>query len=53
MQRRLDTARIELAAQDDFDEVVVNSELESACSELVSLLVGNTPRTAQSGPIAT
>jgi guanylate kinase len=39
MARRLDTARAELAAQDDFDEVVVNSELESACSELVSLLV--------------
>ena len=53
MARRLATARSELDAQDDFDEVVVNSELESACSELVSLLVGNTPRTAQSGPIAT
>ena len=40
MARRLDTARTELAAQDDFDEVVVNSDLESACTELVSLLVG-------------
>jgi guanylate kinase len=40
MARRLDTARAELAAQDDFDAVVVNSELESACTELVSLLVG-------------
>ena len=40
MARRLDTARSELAAQDDFDKVVVNRELESACSELVSLLVG-------------
>ncbi len=39
MQRRLATARAELAAQDDFDVVVVNRELESACSELVSLLV--------------
>lgn len=38
--RRLATARAELAAQDDFDVVVVNSELESACAELVSLLVG-------------
>ena len=53
MARRLDTARAELAAQGDFDEVVVNSELESACTELVSLLVGNTPDTAQSGPRAT
>ena len=43
MQRRLDTARIELAAQDDFDEVVVNSRLESACAELVSLLVEIAP----------
>lgn len=41
IRRRLDTARIELAAQDDFDEVVVNSRLETACAELVSLLVGN------------
>ena len=40
MARRLGTARAELAAQDGFDEVVVNSELESACTELVSLLVG-------------
>jgi guanylate kinase len=40
MSRRLATARAELAAQDDFDTVVVNSQLESACDELVSLLVG-------------
>lgn len=42
MARRLATARAELAAQDTFDRVVVNSELESACSELVSLLVDRT-----------
>jgi len=41
--RRLDTARVELAAQGDFDVVVVNSRLESACAELVSLLVGTVP----------
>jgi guanylate kinase len=40
MARRLATARAELAAKDDFDVVVVNSQLESACAELVSLLVG-------------
>lgn len=40
MARRLATARAELAAQDGFDVVVVNSQLESACAELVSLLVG-------------
>ena len=41
MARRLSTARAELAAQHTFDAVVVNSQLESACSELVSLLVGH------------
>jgi guanylate kinase len=44
--RRLATARTELAAQDDFDKVVVNSQLESACAELVSLLVEQAPGTA-------
>jgi len=39
--RRLATARAELAAQKDFDVVVVNSQLESACAELVSLLVAH------------
>jgi guanylate kinase len=43
MARRLATARAELAAQGDFDHVVVNSQLESACAELVSLLVGHAP----------
>jgi guanylate kinase len=43
IRRRLDTARTELAAQDDFDEVVVNRRLESACAELVSLLVETAP----------
>lgn len=43
MRRRLETARIEMAARDDFDRVVVNRRLESACAELVSLLVGTTP----------
>jgi guanylate kinase len=46
MRRRLDTARTELAAQDDFDEVVVNRRLESACAELVSLLVETAPDSA-------
>jgi guanylate kinase len=41
--RRLATARDELAAKDDFDVVVVNGQLEYACSELVSLLLGQTP----------
>ncbi|OHU95464.1 guanylate kinase [Mycobacterium talmoniae] len=42
-QRRLATARAELAAQGDFDHVVVNRQLETACAELVSLLVGTAP----------
>ncbi len=46
MERRLATARAELAAQDEFDVVVVNSQLESACAELVSLLLGNAPEQA-------
>jgi guanylate kinase len=46
MQRRLATAREELAAQDDFDAVVVNSELESACAELIALLGETAPDTA-------
>ena len=37
--RRLETAKAELAAQDSFDVIVVNSQLESACAQLVSLLV--------------
>lgn len=45
MARRLATAKAELAAQNDFDVVVVNSRLESACAELVSLLVGTAPDT--------
>ena len=43
IRRRLETARVEMSAQDDFDEVVVNSRLDSACAELVSLLVGTGP----------
>ena len=46
MARRLATAEAELAAQGEFDVVVVNSQLETACSELVTLLVGNAPQSA-------
>ena len=49
MARRLATAEAELAARDEFDVVVVNSRLESACAELVSLLVGNAPKPGASG----
>jgi guanylate kinase len=46
MARRLATAEAELAAQHEFDVVVVNSQLDSACAELVSLLVGRAPEPA-------
>lgn len=39
-QRRLETARVELAAQSEFDTVVVNTDVDHTCDELVSLLVG-------------
>ena len=45
IRRRLATARTELAAQPEFDTVVVNRRLETACDELVSLLVGTVPDT--------
>lgn len=38
--RRLETAKVEMEARDEFDVVVVNDELEVAVDELVSLLVG-------------
>ncbi|WP_280303075.1 guanylate kinase [Nocardia abscessus] len=39
IERRLETARIELAACDEFDIVIVNDEVTSACEQLVSLFV--------------
>lgn len=41
VERRLRTAREELAAQDEFDVTVVNDDIESVVRQLVSLLVGN------------
>ncbi|AWO84166.1 guanylate kinase [Gordonia terrae] len=40
VERRLATARTEMAAQDEFDHVIVNSEVDRAADQLVSLLVG-------------
>ncbi len=37
-QRRLDTARVELAAQDEFDAKVVNTEVSRAAHEVVELM---------------
>ncbi len=38
IRRRLDLARIELAAEDEFDELVVNEDLEEAADRLVALM---------------
>ena len=40
-QRRLDTARVELAAQDEFDARVVNSDVGRAAAEVVDLMTGS------------
>ena len=48
--RRLETARAELAAQDEFDHVVVNDDVDRAVEELVSLLVGPAGRPGPHGP---
>jgi len=37
-QRRLETAKMELAAQDEFDHRVVNSEVSTAAREVVDLM---------------
>ena len=42
-RRRLETARLELAAEPEFDAVVVNDRVESAAKELVRLM-GLDPR---------
>lgn len=38
-QRRLETAKVELAAQDEFDHRVVNSEVSQAAREVVDLML--------------
>jgi guanylate kinase len=36
--RRLETARVELAAESEFDEVIVNADVKNAADELVALM---------------
>ncbi|RVW04327.1 guanylate kinase [Rhodococcus xishaensis] len=43
VERRLQTAKVELAAQDEFDSVIVNEDVGRACEELVSLLAERKP----------
>jgi guanylate kinase len=42
-QRRLETARVELAAQDEFDYRVVNNEIDQAAQEVVDLMAVSAP----------
>ncbi|MCU1646717.1 MAG: guanylate kinase [Nocardia sp.] len=44
IERRLQTARTELAACDEFDTVIVNDEVTTACEQLVSLFVSTISR---------
>ena len=45
-ERRLETARAELAAESEFDVTIVNHEVHSAADELVTLMVGPAPSTS-------
>lgn len=42
-QRRLETAKTELAAADEFDEVIVNDTVSHAATSLVSIMRGEQP----------
>ena len=44
IERRLATARTELAACDEFDTVIVNDDVTTACEQLVSLFVSTNSR---------
>lgn len=43
-ERRLQTARVELAAEAEFDVTIVNTDVETACRELIDLF-GPSPQT--------
>ena len=43
-ERRLATARTELAAESEFDVTIVNTDVETACEELVDLFRSGTSR---------
>jgi guanylate kinase len=47
--RRLDTAREELAAEEEFDVTIVNHEVHAAADELVALMVHDPVRPETSG----
>jgi guanylate kinase len=43
IERRLEVAREEMAAEKEFDEVVVNADVRSAARDLLNLVVGPQP----------
>lgn len=45
VQRRLKTAEAELAAQREFDEVVVNTDVQDAAEQLLTLIIGQESNT--------
>ncbi len=45
-ERRLETARVELAAETEFDVTVVNREVHDAAQQLVALMTGGVPSDA-------
>jgi guanylate kinase len=49
--RRLDTALVELAAEDEFDRTIVNREVNAAADELVALLRLPTEKPGESSTI--
>ena len=44
VESRLEAARVEVAAQDEFDDIVVNTDVQEAARTLVGFLHDNTPR---------
>ena len=38
IERRLEQAKVELAAEDEFDEVIVNTSVEAAAAQLAALI---------------
>jgi guanylate kinase len=40
IQRRLDTAKVELAAEAEFDLTLVNTSVHDVCTELIALMSG-------------
>lgn len=49
--RRLDTARAELAAEDEFDVTIVNHEVRDAADQLVALMCSPPGSPSDAGPI--